>query len=158
MFGRRCAIAATTLGAVFSLALGLSGPASASVILYQNSNVDVRVSGGDVVALNACVADAKDGIIQTQILACNQVASAGNLVVLEGVSVWVTSATPPKALLYRSNYVNVSVTGGMASSINTCVADAQDAIVQTQIVACNQVASAGNLVNLAGVWVQVDQP
>jgi hypothetical protein len=158
MIGRRLGIAATTLGAAFSLMLGLGGPASASVILYQNSNANVKISGGEVTAMNNCIADAQDGVIQTQIVACNQVAAAGNLVALDGVSVWVTSATPPSSLLYHGDNVTVKVSGGLANAINNCVADAQDGFVQTQIVACNQSASVGNLVNLSGVSVEVDQP
>lgn len=157
MLGRRIGIAATALGAAFSLAVGLSGPASASAVLYQNSNANVKISGGEAVALNACVADAQDGVIQTQVVACNQVATAGNLVELEHVSVWVTSLTTPPRVLYRGSDVKVSVTGGLAVAINACVADAYDGVIQTQIVACNQVASAGNLVSLTGVGVQVFQ-
>jgi hypothetical protein len=158
MFGRRFGLAATTLGTAFALALGLSGPASASVILYQNSNANVKVTGGEVTALNLCIADARDGIIQTQIVACDQIATSGNLVTLEGVSVWVTSATPPRSLLFHDDQVDVSVSGGIANAINVCLVDAEDGIIQTQIVACRQIASAGNLVNLANVYVQVDQP
>lgn len=158
MNGRRLGIAATTLGATFSLMLGLSGPASASTVVYQNSNANVKVSGGEAVALNACIADAKDGVIQTQQVACNQIATAGNLVTLENVSVWVTSTTPPTKLLYRSDRVDVSVSGGLAAAINVCVADAKDGVIQNQQVACNQAAAAGNLVSLSGVWVQVERP
>ena len=92
MLGRRIGIAATALGAAFSLAVGLSGPASASAVLYQNSNANVKISGGEAVALNACVADARDGVIQTQVVACNQIASAGNMVNLAGVGVQVFQA------------------------------------------------------------------
>jgi hypothetical protein len=158
MYGRRLGIAATALGAAFSLAVCLSGPASASTVLYQNSKANVKVTGGEVTAMNDCIVDARDGVIQTQTVACNQIATAGNLVALEGVSVWVTSATPPARVLYHGGKVKVSVSGGLASAMNVCIADAQDGVVQTQTVACNQVATAGNLVNLSSVWVQVDQP
>ncbi|HEY6798205.1 MAG TPA: hypothetical protein VI248_26295 [Kineosporiaceae bacterium] len=158
MIVRRLGLTATTLGAAFSLMLGLSSPASAATVVYENSNANVKISGGEAVALNACIADAQDGVIQTQLVACQQIAAAGNLVTLEGVSVWVTSITTPARILYHGDQVDVSVSGGLAAAVNACVADAQDGVVQTQIVACHQVAAAGNLVNLSGVWVEVTQP
>jgi len=158
MSGRRLGVAATTVGAAFSLMLGLSGPASASVIVFQNSNANVKFTGGEALALNNCIADAQDGIIQTQVVACNQIATAGNMVQVEHVSVWVTSTTRPSRLLFHDDQVDISVSGGLAAAINTCIADAKDGIIQTQIVACNQFASAGNLVTLAGVSVLVEQP
>jgi hypothetical protein len=157
MFGRRLGIATAALGATFSLALGLSGPASASTVVYQNSNANVKITGGEAVALNACVADAQDGVIQKQLVACNQVGTAGNLVDLENVSVWVTQPMPPARVLYHDDNVRVAVSGGLAAALNACVADAQDGVIQKQVVACTQAASAGNLVNLSGVSVSVYQ-
>jgi hypothetical protein len=154
---RRLAATAGTFAAAASLSLALSTPASASVVLYQNDNAKVQITGGAAVALNACIADAKDGVIQTQIVACNQVAGAGNFVELNNVSIRVLPVTPPFFNLYRGNNVNVKVSGGLAAAANACVADAQDGVIQTQIVACNQVASAGNAVNLSGVAVEVQQ-
>jgi hypothetical protein len=157
MHGRRLGIATAALGAAFSLAVGLSGPASASTVLYQNSNANVKVTGGEAVALNACIADAQDGVIQKQIVACNQIGTAGNMVDLENVSVWVVQPKPPARVLFHDDNVRVTVSGGLAAAINVCVADAQDGVIQKQIVACNQAAAAGNLVNLSGVSVSVYQ-
>jgi hypothetical protein len=156
MFGRRIGIATTVAGAAFAVAVGLAGPASAATVLFQNSNANVKISGGEVTALNSCIADAQDGVIQTQVVACNQIATAGNLVSLDGVSVWVTTPTTPHALLFHGDKVTVSGTGGLASAFNLCLADAHDGVIQTQIVACQQIASAGNLVNLSNVFVEVD--
>lgn len=156
MFGRRIGISTTVAGAAFAVAVGLAGPASAATVLFQSSNANVQVSGGEVAALNACIADAQDGVIQTQLVACDQIATAGNLVFLDGVSVWVTTPTTPHALLFHGSNVTVSVTGGLATAFNLCAADAHDGVIQTQIVACRQVASAGNLVNLSNVFVEVD--
>jgi hypothetical protein len=155
MLGRRLGIATSVVGAAFALAVGLSGPASAAT-LYQNSNANVMIGGGEVTALNSCIADAVDGVIQTQIVACNQIANSGNFVTLDHVVVKVTSPTS-RALLYSGANVSVSVSGGVANAINSCVADAYDGVIQTQLVACNQVAYAGNLVSLYGVAVKVDQ-
>lgn len=155
---RRLAAAAGTFAAAASLSLALSTPASASVILYQNNNARVQITGGEAVALNACVADAKDGVIQTQLVACQQVASAGNWVDLSDVSIRVAPVNPPFLSLYQGNHVNVKVSGGLAAAINACVADAEDGVIQTQVVACNQYATAGNAVNLSGVSVEVYQP
>ena len=154
---RRSGIAAATLGATFSLLLGISGPASASIVLYQNDNANIKASGGEVTALNACIADAKDGVIQTQQLACNQVAGAGNAVDLENVSVWVTPAGAIGPILFKKKNVDISVSGGIANAMNLCVADAEDGFIQTQQLACTQVASAGNLLSLTNVRVLVTQ-
>lgn len=158
MSGRRIGIATAALGAAFALTVGLCGSASAATTVYQNDKANVKISGGEVAAVNACVADAQDGVIQTQLLACDQIATAGNMVSLEGVSVWVTSTGTPQRLLFHDDKVTVSVTGGLAAAINACVADARDGVIQTQVVACRQSASAGNLLNLAGVSVEVDRP
>ena len=143
MFGRRIGIATTVAGAAFACAVGLSGPASAATVLFQNDNVNVKVSGGEVAALNSCIADAQDGVIQNQLVVCRQISTGGNLVSLDGVSVWVTSAAVPHSLLYHGDKVTASVTGGLATAFNECVADAYDGVIQTQEVACDQVASAG---------------
>lgn len=155
---RRLAATAGTFAAAASLSLALSAPASAAVILYQHNNAKVQITGGEAVALNACVADAKDGVIQTQVVACEQVASAGNYVELNDVSIRVTPVNPPFFSLYQGNHVDVKVSGGLAAAINACVADAEDGVIQTQIVACKQYAAAGNAVNLSNVSVEVYQP
>jgi hypothetical protein len=155
---RRLGATAGAFAAAASLTLALSTPASAAVVLYQNSNARVQITGGEAVALNACVADAQDGVIQTQIVACNQVASAGNWVDLNAVNIVVTPVTPPFLTLYKGTDVDVKVSGGLAGAVNACVADAQDGVIQTQIVACNQYAVAGNAVNLSNVAVEVYQP
>jgi hypothetical protein len=168
MLGRRLAIAATASGAAFSLAVSVSGPASASTVLYQNSRANVKIAGGEVTALNNCLADALDGVIQTQTAACDQVASTGNAVTLDDVSVWVTSATQPPVMLYRGTKVKVSVSGKVVSAINACIAYARDGHIDPVLTetptaetwattACHQVPSAGNVISLADVSVQVDQ-
>jgi hypothetical protein len=155
-FARRGGVAAATLGATAALMLGFSGPASAAV-LYQNDNANVRVSGGEAIAFNACIADAKDGVIQQQQVACNQIATAGNAVILDNVYVLVTPAGQSYPILFQKNNVNVTVSGGLAAAANLCVADAKDGVIQQQQVACNQFAAAGNMVVLSGVAVAVAQ-
>lgn len=134
-----------------------SAPASATALVYQANNVTVKVSGGEAIALNQCINDAKDGVIQTQLNACQQISTAGNLLQLENVSVWVL---PPSGIgfpLFASSHVTVEVSGGLANAINSCVNDAQDGFIQTQTNACAQSASAGNIVSLIGVFVAVYQ-
>lgn len=141
--------------------MGLSGPASAATVLYQNDNANVKISGGEVTALNNCITDAQDGVIQTQIVTCGLVAGPvlnPTLLSLGGVSVWVITATPPLTVLYHGDRVSVSVSGGRANAIIACLADAQDGVIQTQMVNCRQAASIGNLISLANVRVRVDQP
>ncbi len=156
---RRLGATAGPLAVAASLSLAFSTPASAAELLYQNSNARVMASGGEAVALNACISDAHDGIIQTQQVACNQMATSNNWIDLDSVRVLVTPNTPPYKILYKNtNDVSVKVTGGLTVAINACIADAHDGIIQTQQVACNQYASAGNVVTLNKVTVEVFQP
>lgn len=156
--GRRVGIAAAAFGAASSLLVGLSGPASADVVLYQNDKANVRFTGGEVTAMNNCIADAKDGVIQTQFVACDQIAVSGNLVSLDNVNVWVTPAYRVGPILFQKNNVTISVSGGLANAINNCVADAKDGFIQTQVLACRQAATAGNLVTVTNASVLVTQP
>ena len=111
-FARRGGVAAATLGAAAALMLGFSGPASAAV-LYQNDNANVKVTGGEAIAFNACIADAKDGVIQQQ-----QVAPATRsqppATVSFSTHVYVL-VTPPGSypILFQKNHVNVTVSGGL---------------------------------------------
>jgi hypothetical protein len=156
MFGRRLGVATTALSAASALALGLGGPASASTTLFENSNANVKFTGGESTAMNSCIADAQDGVIQDQLVACNQIATSGNLVSLDGVSVWIT--TPKSTKIFSADNVTLTASGGLANAINLCVADAYDGVIQNQIVACYQVANAGNLISLNNVYAMVVKP
>jgi hypothetical protein len=140
-----------------SMLFAASAPASATALVYQQDNVNVKVSGGEVTALNQCINDAKDGVIQTQANACLQVSSAGNLLTLDKVSVWVLPSSGIGFPLFSASNVTITVTGGLASAINSCVNDARDGFIQTQTNACAQSATAGNLLNLTKVGVAVYQ-
>ena len=147
---------ALAVGAILGVLL-LTGTANASVLVYSASNVNVRVTGGEALALNNCINDAQDGIIQTQINSCYQVASAGNIVQLDYVSIWVQSNGFPSYLLFSRSNVTVEISGGLAVAANNCINDAQDGIIQTQINSCLQYSQAGNIVALYGVSVAVYQ-
>jgi hypothetical protein len=107
----------------------------------RNKKVSIEITGGVVTAINQCVNDATDGVIQDQQNACTQVASAGNLVTVGDITV------------FTRKKVSVEVTGGVATAINQCVNDATDGVIQDQQNACTQVASAGNLVSLESIAV-----
>lgn len=139
------AMAVTLLG-VAPVAQAAAAPATAppnaqGVGVFTDRNVKVVVSGGTATAINKCMTDAHDGVIQTQRTACQQVASAGNLVDLSSITV------------YRSKNTTITVTGGTATAINKCANDATDGVVQTQQNACQQAASAGNVVTVAEITV-----
>ena len=142
------------LAAMGSALFGFSSVASAAA-LYEGTNVNVKVTGDDATALNKCINDAKDGLIQTQQNACTQSASASNLVTLEDETVFVLSNGFPSALLFNKTHVNVEISGGSVAAINACVNDAQDGLIQTQQNSCNQTAVAGNVLSLNGVNVVV---
>lgn len=152
---RRGGASVVFLAGIGAAVFGLSSVAQASNVLYQNDNANVRVSGGEATALNECINDAKDGYIQTQQNSCDQVATSGNVVTLENVNVYVQRATFPFVLLYRNNNVTVEMTGGAMDAINSCVNDARDGVIQTQLNACKQVATAGGLVTAIGSSVVV---
>lgn len=155
MLGRTGAIAALFVAAGLVL-LGLGTPANASALVYQASNVTVKVSGDDALALNRCINDSQDGVINTQINSCEQISTAGNLVQLENSSIWVWSGNCACGLpLFSSSHVTVELTGGLVSAINECLNDAQDGFINTQINNCRQYSTAGNLVTLSGVSVSV---
>jgi hypothetical protein len=109
--------------------------------VFTDRNVRVVVTGGTATAINECVNDATDGVIQNQRTACRQAASAGNLVDLNSITV------------YQSKNSTITVTGGTATAINECVNDATDGVIQNQHNACQQAAAAGNLVTVAQITV-----
>jgi hypothetical protein len=155
LFGRIGAVAAALIAAGLVL-IGLGTPANATNQIYQASNVTIKVSGGDALALNRCLNDSQDGVINTQINSCVQVANAGNLVELDDSSLWVYSSSCGCGLpVYSHSHVDVDVTGGLVSAINECVNDAQDGYINTQINSCAQYATAGNLVFLSNVTIAV---
>jgi hypothetical protein len=144
--------------AIFCALLGLGASANAASLVYSASNVSVKVSGGDALALNNCMNDAKDGFIQTQQNYCYQVATSGNIVQLEDSSIWVFSSSCYCGLpLFSASHVTVELTGGVANAINNCINDAQDGVIQTQLNACQQYSVAGNIVMLSNVTVAVYQ-
>jgi hypothetical protein len=142
------------IAAMGAALFGISSAASAAP-LFHAVNVTVKVSGGDATALNQCINDAKDGLIQTQANACTQSSQAGNILLLEDETVFVLSNGFPAAILFAQAHVNVEITGGTVAAINACVNDAQDGFIQTQVNACNQTAVAGNSLALKNINVTV---
>jgi hypothetical protein len=144
------ALTVTFLGgaSVAQAATGASDPhpavapaASKDATVFTDRNVRVVVSGGTATAINACLNDATDGVIQKQKTACRQAASAGDLVSLSSITV------------YQSKNSTITVTGGTAKAINRCVNDATDGVIQKQQNACRQASSAGNVVVVAEIAI-----
>lgn len=115
------------------------------ISVFQNHNVAVSVSGGVATAINRCINDASDGVIQNQQTACRQVASAGNVVGVTAITV------------YQSKNVTITVGGGTVTAINECVNDASDGVIQNQLNACDQAASAGNVVTVASITISASK-
>ena len=115
------------------------------ISVFRDHNVAVAVSGGTATAINECVNDASDGVIQNQQTACRQVASAGNAIDVATIRV------------YASKNVVITVSGGTATAINKCVNDASDGVIQNQRNACNQAASAGNVVTVDSITVSASK-
>lgn len=156
VFGRSGALV-IVLAAAASILFGVNSPANASALVYQADNVSIRVTGGEATALNRCINDAQDGVINTQINSCEQVATAGNLLQLEDVAIWVFRSCNCGIPLYSDSHIDIEVTGGIANAINECVNDSRDGVINTQINNCRQYATAGNIVMLSRVSVAVYQ-
>lgn len=111
------------------------------ISVFRDHNVAVTVSGGTATAINKCVNDASDGLIQNQRNACNQAASAGNVVTVDSITV------------SASKNITIDVTGGTAASINECVNKASGGSSQDQQNVCVQVGSSGNAVDVGDLKV-----
>ena len=155
--GRRARLS-VTLAALVMTFLGVAPVANAAtppsstapsngqnVAVFADRNVKVTVSGGTATAMNKCVNDATDGVIQLQRTACRQVAAAGNLVDITAITV------------YQSKNTTITVSGGTATAINECVNDATDGVIQTQQNACRQAAVVGNVVTVADITVSASK-
>jgi hypothetical protein len=156
-FGLARSGAAAAIAILGVLLMGFGSTAEASALIYSASNVNVKVTGGDAIAMNNCINDAQDGIIQAQQNSCYQVASAGNIVQLEDSSIWVFSNGFTGLPLFSRSHVTVEISGGLAAAINNCINDAQDGFIQSQQNSCAQYSTAGNIVALLGVTVSVYQ-
>ena len=115
------------------------------ISVFRDKDVSIAVSGGVAVAINRCITDASDGVIQNQQNACRQAASAGNFVDSGSISV------------FQSKDVSISVSGGTATAINQCVNDAADGVIQNQQNACDQTASAGNVVVVDSITISASK-
>jgi hypothetical protein len=162
ILGRRGAALA---GTACALLIGMSGAANADVIpptgaIYTSPGyVSVMITGGESHAFNDCIADAKDGVINTAIVECNQVATVGNYVEIEDVDIIVSPQYRLWPIIWSNtgDPVDVWMTGGIGTAANACIADARDGVINTAIAMCVQVASAGNMVNTNSVNVSVYQ-
>jgi hypothetical protein len=143
--------------AILGTLLPFASAANADAIIYTADQVNVKITGGEAYAANQCINDAQDGVINTQINNCDQVASAGNILELNGVGIYVFNGgncfcgRP----LFSANRVRVLVSGGLADAMNLCLNDSVDGVINTQINACRQVSFAGNIVQLMNVYVEV---
>lgn len=147
---RAGALAAAVAGTVL---LGLAPTASAATPDYSARNAFVVLTGGESTALNLCLNDARDGVINTQQNACNQIATAGNIVSLDNVTAFVAPAGGGGA--FSGGHATVALSGGTANAVNQCVNDSKDGVINTQINNCNQYAVAGNLIILSGITVNI---
>jgi hypothetical protein len=148
----RGGITAATLG-LGSVLLG-NHPASAAAPIYIGSAVTVKVTGSDASALNHCLDDARDGVINTQLNACRQVATAGHAIRLRNVDIRVFGGSA-RRMPTTVSHVRVVISGGPAAAISSVVNDAQDGTVTVQTNTCVQVATAGNLLQISGVAVAI---
>jgi len=157
ILGRRGALATGIVGAACALMVGMSGPASADALLYENQNVNVKVTGGEAVAINQCIADAHDGVINYAQNKCDQMATGGNYVELDDSLIWVYQNGTWWPSVYDAKKVKVLLTGGISTAMNQCIADATDGVINYAQNECDQYAVAGNIVMAENVNVQIYQ-
>ncbi|MDQ1294527.1 MAG: hypothetical protein QG608_2411 [Actinomycetota bacterium] len=116
-----------------------------SIVISQSSDVSVTVSGGLAEAINQCINDAVDGIVETQLNACEQSANAQTLVLVESIS--ITS----------SEKVRLSIDGGTATAVNSCIDLIENGTVTEQINACSQAATAFTVVQVGDILIEDSQ-
>jgi hypothetical protein len=134
-----------------------ANPASATAPAYAAGNATVWVTGSAATALNRCLYDARDGLITTAQSSCHQAAGGGNVLRLTNTSVWVFSRTAGRAPVYSRSHATITISGRTAIAINQRVNDAQDRVINNQTNACDQIATAGNVLRLSGVSIIVDR-
>lgn len=112
-----------------------------AVSVFRDRNVSITVSGGVATAINECVNDASDGVVQNQRTACEQAASAGNVVAVSSITI------------STAKNIAIDITGGTAVVINECVNNASGGATQNQQNTCVQVGSSGNIVDVGSVYI-----
>jgi hypothetical protein len=133
------------IGAVAALLLGTSGSAEAlEESLYSNDGpVDVRLIGGDVLALKACVRDASDGVISYAFAECDRVTTplaVMGFLLLRDVVVYVYPSGSHR-YVYHGSGVDVRPTGAAVMTISWCLNDTLDGVVDFAIGACRSLAA-----------------
>ncbi|MDQ1292863.1 MAG: hypothetical protein QG608_744 [Actinomycetota bacterium] len=163
IFGRHGTALAGTLCA---LLIGMTGTAEAedSIIpppgaVYRNAGpVNVKMTGGEVLDLRQCLADAQDGIINYAQEQCDQIAIYGDYLELQDVNLFVypdgSWATPA---LYRGRILDVWTSGGSTVAIIQCLSSIRDGTSPIAINMCSQAAGPGNMIVLSGVGVYAYQ-
>jgi len=113
-----------------------------SIVVSQSSDVSITVSGGTALAINECISDAADGIVETQQNACDQSATAQTLVIVESITI------------ISSENITLSIDGGTASSVNSCIDLLENGTVEEQINACSQASAAFTVVEVGDILVE----
>ncbi|MDQ1289371.1 MAG: hypothetical protein QG622_2937 [Actinomycetota bacterium] len=159
MSGMRSVVrgAVVAVGALGLMLTGFVSPANALAPVFQAEDVSVRIVGGEATALNQCINDAQDGVINTQTNSCEQVATGGNSVILDNVTAIVMPKSGVGAPLFYGSNVTAEVSGGLMSAMNLCLNDSKDGLINTQLNACKQSATAGNTLMLTGVAVTISR-
>lgn len=151
---RRGAMLIAAAGAAL---FAFSSTASAATVEEEWDSANIKLAGGEALALNLCLNDARDGVITTQQNACTQIATSGDMISLENVNLYVWDGGWSWQY-YQGHYNSADVVlgGNAMAAANLCINDAQDNwYIDTQINSCMQTASAGNLITLTGVYVAV---
>jgi len=153
-FNRYQVIGATV--AVTILSIVVSGvPATAATISY--SRVNVIIAGSDTSSINQCVRDAQDGTINTAINQCNQVATAGNSLVLRDADIIVYPTDTWRSSLYQSSGTTSTLSGGTTENVVSCVEDSRDGRIDYALADCRRALVPNTNLALADTDVEIDE-
>jgi hypothetical protein len=152
MFIRRGLVLAL---AISGIPLFSSAAAAAAPPAYAGSGVSIKAGGGSVTPLTQCLEDARDNVISSRRAACRQAATAGSTLRLTNASIWVFRHDSGRAPVFSRSRATIVISGHVAIAINQRVNDAQDGVINNQSNSCDQVASAGNLLQLTDVTITV---
>lgn len=141
--------------AVAGLGLNPATGHPALSVVYQASNVDLKVAFGGTTAVISCIRDARDGAVNRWNSPCNQVKTSGSTLVIDNARVFVLPRGDWRNAHFSQPGVRVEISGGTATMIANCVNDTRDGIITKKPGGCKDLSIAGNMLSFFGAKVRV---
>jgi len=121
-----------------------TGSAASAAVVYQSTDVEVRVWSGEADDLRNCINDARDGRVTRALPSCRAISVIDDGIELDGVGVWIRQNKIPMTA-YTARDATVSVSGPYVVPFARCVRDAGDGSIDDPS-SCSQIAVAGSMV------------